>query len=522
MSTASAEMPDGEESHLTVDGFWDMANEVLYSKVYFDPNTGEYVTIRPDSCSSDEMNMIIVSYISLCTTHSEEIGSLFEGGVDSFHYSAAKLLIDCSYYQENLGFCIRKLLSLLNYIAQSALTLAEGIEYDKGVGHEIEIKETLNMNQRMVRTIGWILYINYTANNSIMTVLEEFQGFITICETLTCYCKLKEKLKDLPEYSDAIKNPYYSTYSNFLELLYEICKNSTISSEDLAAVDICFLEFLFKSLTISTRDEDELNFLKFKLLLVMNEQYMVSFYSSEEAERIPNKAFNAMIEGTNFRNFSECLMLNFNREKDHIIQILMLKVLYMVFTTSSTCQWFYLNDLKVLVDIFLRELNDLSLVEDEALINTYLRVIYPMLMFSVLKSESYKKESLVEVMRYLNSAEESAESTKRLSGRCLELRALKFADEGDLLRKSFSSVSSSNSGMDMPDSPQVAASMGYHNATMLNDRDDAISITSNSSNGSSTKPRKRAPPPPLPRKMLGSRNSSSSDVALARTGRRVD
>ena len=42
------------------------------------------------------------------------------------------------------------------------------------------------------------------------------------------------------------------------------------------------------------------------------------------------------------------------------MQLLVLKILYVLFTTKGTSEYFYTNDLCVLVDVFLRELADLD------------------------------------------------------------------------------------------------------------------------------------------------------------------
>lgn len=42
------------------------------------------------------------------------------------------------------------------------------------------------------------------------------------------------------------------------------------------------------------------------------------------------------------------------------MQLLVLKLLYVLFTTEGTSEYFYTNDLCVLVDVFLRELVDLD------------------------------------------------------------------------------------------------------------------------------------------------------------------
>lgn len=42
------------------------------------------------------------------------------------------------------------------------------------------------------------------------------------------------------------------------------------------------------------------------------------------------------------------------------MQLLVLKLLYILFTNKATSEYFYTNDLRVLVDVFLRELVDLD------------------------------------------------------------------------------------------------------------------------------------------------------------------
>jgi len=56
-----------------------------------------------------------------------------------------------------------------------------------------------------------------------------------------------------------------------------------------------------------------------------------------------------------------------NSEED--MQLLLLKILYLLFTTPGTQKYLYINDLRVLVDVFLRELIDLP-DESEALRRT--------------------------------------------------------------------------------------------------------------------------------------------------------
>ena len=46
--------------------------------------------------------------------------------------------------------------------------------------------------------------------------------------------------------------------------------------------------------------------------------------------------------------------------EDLCMQLLVLKILYLLFSTQGTSEYFYTNDLQVLVDVFLRELVNLD------------------------------------------------------------------------------------------------------------------------------------------------------------------
>lgn len=135
---------------------------------------------------------------------------------------------------------------------------------------------------------------------------------------------------------------------------------------------------------------------EFKLLLLINEQYLMKSYTRPE---ITNKVFETLLEQSSssstatipgFLNMVVCYL---NREESLILKILILKFFYLIFTTSTTAKQFYLNDLKILVDIFIRELNNME-YDDSALGNsnrlltiTYLKVMYPLLVFSQLSEE---------------------------------------------------------------------------------------------------------------------------------------
>jgi hypothetical protein len=57
--------------------------------------------------------------------------------------------------------------------------------------------------------------------------------------------------------------------------------------------------------------------------------------------------------------------------EDLVMQLLVLKILYLLFTTKGCAEYFYTNDLCVLVDVFLREI--LNLDEDNESVRHYQR-----------------------------------------------------------------------------------------------------------------------------------------------------
>lgn len=108
------------------------------------------------------------------------------------------------------------------------------------------------------------------------------------------------------------------------------------------------------------------------------------------------------------------------------LQLLILKLLYLLFTTRSTYEYFYTNDLCVLVDVMIRNLLDLP-EESAALRHTYLRVLYPLLAHTQLRNPPhYKKEELLKLLTMMTNVRSAHfapvdETTSRLVGRCLRV-----------------------------------------------------------------------------------------------------
>lgn len=154
--------------------------------------------------------------------------------------------------------------------------------------------------------------------------------------------------------------------------------------------------------------------------------------------------------GPAYRTFGENLILLLNRESALGPQLLILKLLYLLFTTPSTYEYFYTNDLHVLVDVIMRNLLDLDPGPDEddaqevegegsgqrALLHTYLRVLCPLLRNTQLARDQghYKRDELRKLF-YLLVHTTSAhfapvdETAVRLVSRCQHIGWLR--DEVD-------------------------------------------------------------------------------------------
>src|SRR6478735_1734705 len=107
------------------------------------------------------------------------------------------------------------------------------------------------------------------------------------------------------------------------------------------------------------------------------------------------------LHGASFRTFGENLILLLNRETETALQLLILKLLYLLFTTPTTCEYFYTNDLRVLLDVIIRNLLDLP-SETNVLRHTYLRVLAPLLSHTQLRQPPhYKRDQLLSLLDVL-------------------------------------------------------------------------------------------------------------------------
>ncbi|KAI4165124.1 MAG: hypothetical protein LQ342_001401 [Letrouitia transgressa] len=250
----------------------------------------------------------------------------------------------------------------------------------------------------------------------------------------------------------------------FLELLYEMSRIQRLRIEDLSVsenhVVDCLActnerlavliedEFIAYLLAIIEGLSDDVNdpyhYPVIRVLLILNEQYMVSAHDpgpdQPHAMQLTNKVVKSLsLHGSAYKTFGENIILLLNRESETSLQLLILKLLYLLFTTPSTYEYFYTNDLRVLVDVMIRNLLDLPF-SATALRHTYLRVLYPLLAHTQLKHPPhYKRDELLRLLTMMTSTGGAMEhhfgavdeTTKRLVGRCVGVPWLREEVEGE-------------------------------------------------------------------------------------------
>ncbi|ODH39667.1 hypothetical protein ACO22_01811 [Paracoccidioides brasiliensis] len=235
-----------------------------------------------------------------------------------------------------------------------------------------------------------------------------------------------------------------------MNLIYEMCRIQRIKFEDLVLVDDDFIKHLYEIIEkLSDDAHDPYHYSVIRVLLVLNEQFMVSAHDPlpERSSSVPltNKVIKILSTcGSAYKTFGENIILLLNRESETSLQLLTLKLLYLLFTTPPTYEYFYTNDLRVLVDILIRNLLDLP-EEAAALRHTYLRVLYPLLAHTQLRyPPHYKREELKKLLgilvrgQFSTDTEETErilhfddvdETTKRLVFRCGQVEWLNDPDE---------------------------------------------------------------------------------------------
>lgn len=199
--------------------------------------------------------------------------------------------------------------------------------------------------------------------------------------------------------------------------------------------------------------------------------------------------------------------------------MLTLKLLYLIFTTPSTYEYFFTNDLHVLVDILIRNLLDLP-EEASALRHTYLRVLYPLLAHTQLRHPPhYKRDELRRLLSILVRGqvsygadpehekilhfEDVDETTRRLVNRCATVEWLRDTERPDTAEAQETPTQPTGatietildqsvqhaSPVDISESPDVTRT--FSRASTIASSSDTASPTRQDSRGSSDAPGSR-------------------------------
>ncbi|ODV90053.1 hypothetical protein CANCADRAFT_1785 [Tortispora caseinolytica NRRL Y-17796] len=299
------------------------------------------------------------------------------------------------------------------------------------------------------------------ADQYIVPKRDVLASLILLCHGKT-HPETFQILCDEPAFPKLISIIYYHRTLNdwlfrfSLDLLFEISRIRKLPPSYLALVDHNFLMYTMDLIETDANyiGKDEFSSSLLKIILVFNEQFMLKdpadstvsdtpyssasetsdYFQQQQSSLLPAKsAFSALsdnplvdliaVKRHKYPNFGHNLVLLFNRNRNHSLQLLILKLLHCIFTNNSTVDYFYLNDLYVIVDIFIRQLIDLSSDKDD-LRNAYLRVLEPILHSEELKANQYKRDELYILLFGLASESHFAEvssTTRRLAHRCISV-----------------------------------------------------------------------------------------------------
>ncbi|KAH9944901.1 hypothetical protein B0H21DRAFT_745085 [Amylocystis lapponica] len=228
-----------------------------------------------------------------------------------------------------------------------------------------------------------------------------------------------------------------------VKILYEVCRVQKLTLQELRIFDDSYIDYLFDLVEQTRGMHDEtFNYSVIKLIVALNEQFMVAslhpqtphvdgkFPDPQDRDATKPETTNRVLRVLMSRlgssmTFGENMIFMLNRAnrtpEDLCMQLLVLKILYLLFTTKGMSEYFYTNDLRVLVDVFLREIGNID-EDNESLRHTYLRVLHPLLTKTQLRTMPYKRAQIVQTLELLVENETIRDidpTTKRLVARCL-------------------------------------------------------------------------------------------------------
>lgn len=240
-----------------------------------------------------------------------------------------------------------------------------------------------------------------------------------------------------------------STTLIYTGILYRLCITKNLPVSDLHSLTYDLIEYLYFRVCENEDDPEDADDDTLLLLLALNEQYAAQ---SVRENKVVNVLKSNLLK---YRAVGGKIVLLANRTSSTPTKVLVCKFLYYIFTTPETLNFIYTNDLKVLVEVLLRELSDLSTEADD-LRQMYLRVLHVLLENTTIFEEKFKQSDIVSVLR--SSAESSSGETRRIAERCLNIEWLQWSRHGSCV--SISSEEASRLGSDSEHSSEEEDSPG--------------------------------------------------------------
>ncbi|KAJ3400735.1 hypothetical protein CcCBS67573_g02418 [Chytriomyces confervae] len=190
--------------------------------------------------------------------------------------------------------------------------------------------------------------------------------------------------RKIGQYMDSLLIPVVSNCSRHrvhipaVRLLYEVCLLQELSLSELDEFSMEMIAVLLDSVekTACSDQLEEYNFSILKLLLALNDQYMKKNHAREVIEnRIIACLATRLYMG---KSLGANVIFMFNRADNPRVQRLIIRFFMRMLKSDPTSGFFYTNDLKVMLDVILREARSVA-DENEELQQGYLNVLPPLL-----------------------------------------------------------------------------------------------------------------------------------------------
>lgn len=199
---------------------------------------------------------------------------------------------------------------------------------------------------------------------------------------------------------------------SYMNLLSTVLARHDVSWENLDVIDHNFVYFTFQKADEFSYEHGP-GLACYRVIASLNHQYL----NYPVRENLVLKVLGEDLH--KFRSIGSGVIWHLNRPSSVATQILNCKLLYGIL---GSCDLFYLNDLRVLIDILVRELLDMN--DDlKTLRELYLMTLWKVIDNSAFESEPYKRSAIVQVLRVcLNDTDD--ENVVNLVHECLSVRWL--------------------------------------------------------------------------------------------------